>query len=73
MDDPIAAVAGIYDHFGLGFSSDAEARMRAHLEARPKDRHGAHRYAFEDTGFDLATERERFRHYQARYGVPSEV
>jgi hypothetical protein len=73
MDDPIAAVAGIYDHFGLGLSADAEARMRAHLEARPKDRHGAHRYAFEDTGFDLATERERFRHYQARYGVPSEV
>ena len=71
--DPIASVAGIYDRFGLAFSPDAEARMRAHLEARPKDRHGAHHYSFEDTGFDLATERERFREYQERYRVPSEV
>ena len=30
-------------------------------------------YSFDDLGLDLATERERFRGYQERYDVPSEV
>ena len=54
----------------------ADARGRgAHAQlprARPKDRRGAHRYAFADTGLDLARERARFAAYQQRFGVPSE-
>lgn len=71
--DPIATIARLYDRFGLPFSSDAESRMRAYLDAKPKGRHGAHRYEFENTGFDRAAERERFTAYQQRYGVPSEA
>jgi hypothetical protein len=73
MRDPLASVAGIYDHFGLPLRAEAEARMRAWLAARPKGRHGAHRYRFEDTGFHRDQERERFRDYQQRYGVASEI
>jgi hypothetical protein len=73
MRDPLAAVAGVYQRFGIELSAEAEARMRAHLAARPKDRHGAHQYAFEDTGLDLETERRRFAAYRERYRVPAEL
>ena len=70
---PIETIGALYDAFGLPLSAEAEARMRAYLAAKPKGKHGAHRYDFAATGFDLAAERERFRPYQERYGVPSEV
>jgi len=70
---PIETIAGIYAHFGIGFSADAERRMRDYLASKPKGKHGEHRYDFASTGFDLATERERFRAYRERYGVPSEA
>jgi hypothetical protein len=73
MQDPFDTIRGIYEHFGIPYSAEAEARMRAYLAAKPKDKHGAHQYAFEDTGFDLETERRRFAAYQERYRVPSEV
>jgi hypothetical protein len=73
MRDPIAAIARVYERFALPFTAEAEARMRAHLAARPQGRHGAHRYAFEHTGFDRAAERARFAAYQQRYGVASEA
>lgn len=72
MRDPIAAIARLYERFDLAFSAEAESRMRAYLAAKPKGRHGAHRYEFENTGFDREAERRRFADYQDRYGVPSE-
>lgn len=71
--DPFGTIAGIYQHFGLRYTAEAQSRMRAYLAAKPKDRHGAHQYSFGDTGFDRDTERRRFAAYQERYGVPSEV
>ncbi|MEN8160922.1 MAG: sulfotransferase [Myxococcota bacterium] len=68
---PFETLASIYDHFRLPFNAEAEQRMRAYLAAKPKGKHGAHRYDFAATGFDLATERERFRPYRERYGVSS--
>ena len=73
VGDPLATIAGIYDHFGIELGARAEAGIRDATRAKPKGRHGAHRYAFEATGWDAAAERERFRSYQERYGVPSEV
>ena len=70
---PIETLAGLYDHFGLPFSAEAEARMRSYLAAKPRGKHGAHRYDFSATRFSRAAERERFRAYQERYGVASEV
>jgi len=67
---PFETLASIYDHYGLAFSAEAERRMRAYLDAKPKGKHGTHHYDFGATGFDEATERERFRAYRERYGVP---
>ena len=71
--DPMAEVRKLYARFALELTPEAEARMRAYLAARPKDRRGAHRYRFSDTGLDLTRERARFAAYQQRFGVPSEI
>jgi hypothetical protein len=73
VERPFETIAAIYDHFGWRFSAEAEQRMRAYLAEKPKGKHGAHRYDFSATGFDLATERERFGAYRERYGVASRV
>jgi hypothetical protein len=68
---PFETLAAIYDHYRLPFTAEAERRMRAYLSAKPKGKHGVHRYDFRATGFDLQAERERFRPYRERYGVES--
>jgi hypothetical protein len=70
---PLDAIGALYDAFGLRLSAEAEVRMRAYLAAKPRGKHGAHRYDFAATGFSRDAERERFRPYQERYGVASEV
>jgi hypothetical protein len=70
---PLETIAALYDHFGLLLSAEAEARMRAYLAGKPQGKHGAHRYDFAATGFTYDVERERFRDYQQRYGVATEV
>ena len=54
------------------FTDEARTRIRAYLDAKPKGRHGAHRYEFADTGLDVAKERARFADYYARFGIPIE-
>ncbi|MBW2266966.1 MAG: sulfotransferase [Deltaproteobacteria bacterium] len=71
--DPFGTLAGVYAHWGLPFSDEAEAKMRAYLDHKPKGKHGTHQYGFENTELDLDEERRRFASYQARYGVPSEA
>jgi hypothetical protein len=71
--DPAGTVRAIGAWQGAPLGADAEAAIRGWVDARPKDRHGAHEYSFADTGLDLATERARHAEYQRRYGVPSEV
>ena len=73
MRDPIEAIGRAYAHWGIEFPESTRARMRSYLDAKPRGKHGAHRYEFEHTGFDLAQERTRFADYQERYGVPSEL
>jgi hypothetical protein len=46
--------------------------MAERLAARPRGRRGVHRYALEEMGLDPARERERFRFYRERFGVPEE-
>ena len=71
--DPVGTVRRIGEWSDAPLGAEAEAAIRHWIDARPKDRHGAHEYSFADTGLDLATERARHAEYQRRYGVPSEV
>jgi hypothetical protein len=70
---PFRVIPALYAHFGIALGSEAEERMREYLDAKPRGARGAHKYSFDDTGCDVATERARFSTYQERYGVPSEI
>jgi len=72
MQDPIAAVGRIYDHFGLQLTQDTETKMRDYLASNQSDKHGRHEYRFSDTGLDAEAERERVRAYQDYFGVAEE-
>jgi hypothetical protein len=72
VGNEIGTVRRLYAHFGLPFSAEAEARMRRHLAANPKDQHGGHRYELGLAGLDPAAERRRFGRYVERFGVPAE-
>jgi hypothetical protein len=70
--DPAGAVARAYERFGLAFSPELGERIRGYVASKPRGKHGAHRYDFSALGRDARAERERFRTYQERFGVPSE-
>lgn len=61
--DPFGSVARIYAHFGFEMGPDAERAMRAHCEANPRGRHGAHAYSAGEFGLDPGRIRERFADY----------
>jgi len=71
--DPVGTVRRIGEWSGAPLGAEAQVAVQRWIDARPKDRHGAHEYSFADTGLDLATERARHAEYQRRYDVPSEV
>jgi hypothetical protein len=70
--DPAGAVARVYEAFGLAFAPELAERIRAYVASKPRGKHGAHHYDFAALGRDAREERERFRDYQERFGVPSE-
>ena len=72
VGNEIETIRGLYDHFGMPFSAEAESRMRRHLAANPKDKHGGHRYEFGSAGLDPAAERRRFAAYAERFAIPEE-
>ena len=73
MKNPGETLAAVYDHFGIDFDAAAEQAMLDYIAAKPKARHGAHKYDFADTGLDLDEERERFQPYYERYQVQNEA
>ena len=73
MSDPLAAVRSIYDRLAMDLPSDVAERMRAYLGAKPRGKHGEHRYGVADFGIDLERLRKRYAGYTTRFGVPPEV
>ncbi len=73
MADQPGTVATIYDHFGLAWTSEHERRVREHLAAKPRGRHGGHEHHVGELGLDIAELRERFRPYQEHFGLADEV
>ncbi len=61
--DPVAALARVYDRFGIPWSDEVENRMRTFLAENPRGKHGSHHYELEDFGIELAQIRERFAAY----------
>lgn len=70
MDRPMDCIRGIYQHFGLSLSADAEQKMLDYLAKKPKGKFGAHSYQVDE---QRSKERALFLRYQTHYGVPDEV
>jgi hypothetical protein len=68
MRDPVSALCRLYGRMGLAFDAATETRIRRFLDAKPKGKFGAHRYATSD---DPAV-RALFRRYQQYFGVEDE-
>jgi hypothetical protein len=69
VDDSLAVVRRIYEHFALPISAAARAAMQAHVAANPKGKHGGHHYALEEWGLSAQAVRERFAPYLERFGI----
>jgi hypothetical protein len=70
--DPMDAVRRLYDHFGFSLGDEAERRMRAHLAANPRGKHGEHVYSAEQFGLSVAAMRERFANYREHFTIEEE-
>jgi hypothetical protein len=70
--DQVGSVAAVHEHLGLDFGADVEARVRDHLAAKPRGRHGGHEHSVEALGLDPDDLRARFAAYQDYFGVRSE-
>lgn len=73
MQDQLGELESLYAALGRDLPPATVAAMREYLTSRPKDKHGAHSYSFDDLGLDRDVERGRFARYQARFAVPEEA
>ena len=73
LADPSGTLSRVYAWLGVDLPAGVLESIEAFLAQRPQDKHGVHQYGFSDTGLDLAVERAKYRDYQDRYGVSSEV
>jgi hypothetical protein len=73
QSDPLGAVRRLYDHFGFALGGEAERRMRAHLAANPRGKHGEHVYSAAEFGLSVPVMRERFAAYAKHFAVATEA
>lgn len=70
--DPVATVADLYARLGWAFPPSVREAVADYAARKPRGARGAHRYALAEMGLDPDEERERFRFYRERFGVPEE-
>jgi len=70
MEDPMACVERLYQHFGMPLDETARGRMQAYLADKPRGKFGEHRYT---VGESALAERRFFTEYQRAYDVPDEA
>lgn len=71
IEDPEAALRGLYERMGEGLSPEALKAMQAYIAAKPQGKHGIHKY---QVGADAEIDRQRalYKKYQDRFDVPNE-
>lgn len=73
MADPTGTLQSVYAQLGLDLPADIATRMKSYVDAKPRGKHGAHRYSLEDYGIDPAWVHERYATYLEEYGVEAET
>ena len=72
MADPNAALDAVYRQLGIDLPPEIARLMRRYVDAKPRGKHGRHRYSLEDYGIDRAWMHERYATYMDEYGVEAE-
>jgi Sulfotransferase family len=72
MADPVASLRRLYEALELEWPANHERTVRDYLAAKPKGKHGEHRYTFADVGLDEDSVRATFARYVAHYGIAEE-
>lgn len=65
--DPVPVARRACEFAGASVTVDDEGRMRAYLDANPRDRHGNHEYGTDECGIDAESVDERFSDYRREY------
>jgi hypothetical protein len=73
MADPLGAVAGVLDHFGLPFDADSHRAVEKWIGDHPRTEYGVHEYSPEQFGLSADRLWRRFAPYMERFGVQKEA
>ena len=73
VEDPVALVSRIYEHFDIEFRPQARRAMEAFVVDNPQGKHGKHDYTAEDFGMDAARDFEPFRGYCQMFDIPNSL
>lgn len=65
--DPVKAVGGIYQHFGMDYTEAAQNGVRRWLQENPAGKHGKHSYSLDDFGLTEDDIREVYGAYIETY------
>lgn len=71
LDNPIACVKRLYQHFEMDFSAEAEKAMRDYMRDNQRAKHGHHHYTLEMFGLNKADIDEAFRKYREYFNIKS--
>jgi hypothetical protein len=72
MTDPVAAIRGFYEKYGVAFGPATETAMRDYLKTNRGDRYGKFVYSTDMIGEDIAALNREFAAYRERFGVEIE-
>jgi hypothetical protein len=70
---PLACVRRVFEHSGLAFTPDAQAKVAAWIGDNRKGKHGKHQYLLADYGLHEDEVREAFAAYMDRFDVEKEA
>ncbi|MCB0962507.1 MAG: sulfotransferase, partial [Acidimicrobiales bacterium] len=73
MADPVAAIAGAYDQIDRELTAEHRQAIVDYLAAKPRGKHGVHRYTAADWGFDVDEVRAPLADYLATMDVALEA
>lgn len=72
MARPLDTLAALYARLGLALGADARQRLAAYLAAKPRGKHGVHRYALADFGFTADAVARLYAAYLDRFQIAPE-
>jgi hypothetical protein len=72
MADPVTTIRRAHDHLGLPFADGYGDAITAYLAAKPRGKHGVHRYDPAELGIDQASVRDDYAAYMDFYGITPE-